>query len=162
MLLDPLIEVWYCVRVRTFVGRLEPATSVFRHLEAKILYIRHDTWCAWKMKNEVECLEHGTEAALAFPQIRHYALCLVPEMAAGPAGPVVHLPKLPSGTPMFLEVLCNSTHLPDPITKLPMIWHIGLPFRRLPENWRIPRRILNIACNLVAQSSGRAITPHAR
>ena len=74
-----------------FIERLESATLVFCHLEAKILYIRHNTWHAWKMKNEIECLEHSVKATFAFSQIRHYALYLIPKMPARPAEPAVHL-----------------------------------------------------------------------
>ena len=65
---DPSIEVWRRVEMHSFAGRLELATSVFRHLETKTIHIGRDACHAWKMKNELEFLERGAEAVRALLQ----------------------------------------------------------------------------------------------
>jgi hypothetical protein len=62
---DPSIEVWRRVEMHSFAGRLELATSVFRHLDTKTIYIGRDACHAWKTKGELEFLERGAEAVHA-------------------------------------------------------------------------------------------------
>ena len=68
---DPSIEVWRRVEMQSFAGRLELATSVFRHLDTKPIYIGRDACHAWKMKDELEFLERGAEAVHALLQELH-------------------------------------------------------------------------------------------
>ena len=68
---DPLIEVWRRVEMHSFAGRLELATSVFRHLDTKTIHIGRDACHAWKMKDELEFLERGAETVHALLQELH-------------------------------------------------------------------------------------------
>jgi hypothetical protein len=68
---DPSIEVWRRVEMHSFAGRLELATSVFRHLDTKTIHIGRDACHAWKMKDELEFLERGAEAVHALLQELH-------------------------------------------------------------------------------------------
>jgi hypothetical protein len=70
---DPSIEVWRCVKMRSFAGRLELATSVFRHLDTKTILIGRDACHAWKMKDGIEFLERGAQAVHALLQELHLA-----------------------------------------------------------------------------------------
>ena len=68
---DPSIEVWRRVEMHSFAGRLELATSVFRHLDTKTIHIGRDACHAWKMKDELEFLERGAEAVHVLLQELH-------------------------------------------------------------------------------------------
>jgi hypothetical protein len=68
---DPSIEVWRGVEMDSFAGRLELATSVFRHLDTKTIHIGRDACHAWKMKGELEFLERGAQAVHALLQELH-------------------------------------------------------------------------------------------
>lgn len=65
---DPSIENWRRVEMYSFAGRLDLATSVFRHLDAKTIHFGRDVCHAWKMKDEPEFLERGAEAVHALLQ----------------------------------------------------------------------------------------------
>jgi hypothetical protein len=71
LLSNPSIEVWRRVEMHGFAGRLELATSVFRHLNTKTIHIGRDACHAWKMKYELEFLERGAEAVHALLQELH-------------------------------------------------------------------------------------------
>jgi hypothetical protein len=72
LLSDPSIEVWRRIETHSFAGRLELATSVFRHLDTKMIHIGRDACHAWKMKDDgVEFLERGAEAVHALLQELH-------------------------------------------------------------------------------------------
>jgi len=68
---DPSIEVWRRDKMHSFGGRLELATSVFRHLDTKTIHIGRDACHAWKMKDELEFLERGAEAVHALLRELH-------------------------------------------------------------------------------------------
>lgn len=68
---DPSIEVWRRVEMHSFAGRLELATSVFRHVDTETIHIGRDACHAWKMKDELEFLERGSEAVHALLQELH-------------------------------------------------------------------------------------------
>jgi hypothetical protein len=63
--------VWRRVEMHSFAGRLELATSVFRHLDTKTIRIGRDACHAWKTKDELEYLERGAEAVHAHLQELH-------------------------------------------------------------------------------------------
>jgi hypothetical protein len=71
LLSDPSIEVWRRVEMHGFAGRLELATSVFRHLDTKTIHIGRRACHAWKMKDELEFVERGAEAVHAILQELH-------------------------------------------------------------------------------------------
>ena len=71
LLSDPSIEVWRRAEMHGFAGRLELATSVFRHLETKTIYVGRNACHAWKMKDELEFLERGADAVYALLQELH-------------------------------------------------------------------------------------------
>jgi hypothetical protein len=71
LLSDPSIEVWRRVEMHSFAGRLELATSVFRHFDTKTIHIGRDACHAWKMKDELEFLERGAEAVHVLLQELH-------------------------------------------------------------------------------------------
>ena len=71
LLSDPSIEGWRRIEMNSFAGRLELATSVFRHLDTKTIHIGRDACHAWKMKDELEFLERGAEAVHAVLQELH-------------------------------------------------------------------------------------------
>ena len=72
LLSDPSIEVWRRVEMHSFAGRLELATSVFRHsLSTETIHIGRDACHAWKMKDELEFSERGAEAVHALLQELH-------------------------------------------------------------------------------------------
>jgi hypothetical protein len=71
LLSDSSIEVWRRVEMHSFAGRLELATSVFRHLNTKTIHIGRDACHAWKMKDELEFLERGAEAVHTLLQELH-------------------------------------------------------------------------------------------
>jgi hypothetical protein len=71
LLSDPSIEVWRRVEMHSFAGRIELATSVFRHLGTKTIHIGRDACHAWKTKDELEFLERGAEAVHAVLQELH-------------------------------------------------------------------------------------------
>jgi len=71
LLSDPSIEVWRRVEMHGFAGRLELATSVFRHLDTKTIHIGRDACHAWKMTDELEFVERGAEAVHALLQELH-------------------------------------------------------------------------------------------
>ncbi|KAI0268999.1 hypothetical protein BGY98DRAFT_318472 [Russula aff. rugulosa BPL654] len=68
---DPSIDVWRRVEIHDFAGRLELATSVFRHVDTETIHIGRDACHAWKMKDELEFLERGSEAVHALLQELH-------------------------------------------------------------------------------------------
>ena len=68
---DPSIEVWRRVEMLSFSGKLELATSVFRHLDTKTIHIGRDSCHAWKMKDDLEFLERGAEAVNALLRELH-------------------------------------------------------------------------------------------
>ena len=68
---DPSVEVWRRVEMRSFAGRLELATSVFRHLDTKTIHIGREACNAWKMEGELEFLERGAEAVHTLLQELH-------------------------------------------------------------------------------------------
>ncbi len=68
---DPSIEVWRRVEMHGFAGRLELATSVFRHLDTKTIHVGRDACHAWKMKDELVFLGRGAEAVHALLQELH-------------------------------------------------------------------------------------------
>ena len=71
LLSDPSIEVWRGVEMHGFAGRLELATSVFRHLDTKTIHIGRDVCHAWKVKDVLEFLERGAEAVRVLLQELH-------------------------------------------------------------------------------------------
>ena len=71
LLSDPSIEAWRRVETQDFAGRLELATSVFRHPDTNTIHIGRDACHAWKMKGELEFLERGAEAVHSLLQQLH-------------------------------------------------------------------------------------------
>jgi len=65
LLTDQSIEIWRHVRMHDFAGRLELATSVFRHPDTNSILIGRDICHAWKMAGELEFLERGAAATHA-------------------------------------------------------------------------------------------------
>jgi hypothetical protein len=63
LLSDPSIDLWSPEVMDRFAGRLDLATSVFRHLDTKTIHAGRDVCHAWKMNGELEFLERGAEAA---------------------------------------------------------------------------------------------------
>jgi hypothetical protein len=62
LLSDPSIESWRRAGTQDFAGKLELATSVFRHPDTNTIHIGRDACHAWKMKGELEFSERGAEA----------------------------------------------------------------------------------------------------
>jgi hypothetical protein len=54
--------------MHNFAGKLELATSVFRHPDTNTIYIGRDACHAWKMKEELEFSERGAEAVQSLLQ----------------------------------------------------------------------------------------------
>jgi hypothetical protein len=65
LLTDPSTVVWRHVGMQNFAGRLELATSVFRHPGTNTILIGRDVCHAWKMTGELEFLERGADATHA-------------------------------------------------------------------------------------------------
>ena len=65
LLTDQSIEIWRHVTMHDFAGRLELATSVFRHPDTNSILIGRDICHAWKMAGELEFLERGAAATHA-------------------------------------------------------------------------------------------------
>lgn len=62
LLSDPSIDSWRRAGTQDFAGKLELATSVFRHPDTNTIHIGRDACHAWKMKGELEFSERGAEA----------------------------------------------------------------------------------------------------
>ena len=65
LLTNPSTVVWRHVGIHDFAGRLELATSVFRHPCTRKILIGRDVCHAWKMGGELEFLERGAAAIRA-------------------------------------------------------------------------------------------------
>jgi hypothetical protein len=65
LLTDPSTVVWRHVGMLDFAGKLELATSVFRHPDTNTILIGRDACHAWKMPGELEFLERGAAATHA-------------------------------------------------------------------------------------------------
>ncbi|KAF8487336.1 hypothetical protein DFH94DRAFT_849739 [Russula ochroleuca] len=71
LLSDPSIEAWHRAGTHDFAGKLELATSVFRHPDTNTIHIGRDVCHAWKMKGELEFSERGAEAVHSLLQELH-------------------------------------------------------------------------------------------
>jgi hypothetical protein len=69
LLTDPSTVVWRHVGNHDFAGRLELATSVFRHPDTRKILIGRDVCHAWKMPGELEFLERGAAATRALLRV---------------------------------------------------------------------------------------------
>lgn len=69
LLTDPSTVVWRHVGNHDFAGRLELATSVFRHPNTRKILIGRDVCHAWKMPGELEFLERGAAATHALLRV---------------------------------------------------------------------------------------------
>jgi hypothetical protein len=65
LLTDPSTVVWRHVGMHNFAGRLELATSVFRHPGTNMILIGRNACHAWKITGELEFLERGADATHA-------------------------------------------------------------------------------------------------
>ena len=65
---DPSTEGWRRAGTHDFAGKLELATSVFRHPDTNAIYIGRDICHAWKMKNELVYSERGAQAVRSLLQ----------------------------------------------------------------------------------------------
>lgn len=71
LLSDPSTEEWRQAGTHDFAGKLELATSVFRHPNTNTIYVGRDTCHAWKMKEEPVYSERGAQAVHALLQELH-------------------------------------------------------------------------------------------
>ncbi|KAH9968565.1 hypothetical protein BJV74DRAFT_868159 [Russula compacta] len=69
LLSDPSIDLWRHGAMGDFAGRLDLATSVFRHPTTDTILIGRDSCHAWKMAGELEFCERGAEAVHALLQV---------------------------------------------------------------------------------------------
>jgi len=65
LLSDPSNYLWRLGSMTAFAGRLDLATSVFRHLDTNTILIGRDVCHAWKLKGELEFFCRGAEATNA-------------------------------------------------------------------------------------------------
>lgn len=65
---DPSTEGWRRAGTHDFAGKLELATSVFRHPDTNAIYIGRDICHAWKMKEELVYSERGAQAVRSLLQ----------------------------------------------------------------------------------------------
>lgn len=69
LLSDPSVNLWRHETMRDFAGRLDLATSVFRHPVTNSILIGRDACHAWKMAGELEFCKRGAEAVHALLQV---------------------------------------------------------------------------------------------
>ena len=133
LLSDPSTEEWRQAGTHDFAGKLELATSVFRHPDTNTIYIGRDTCHAWKTKEEPEYSERGAQAVRSLLQELH----LDPETTT--ASTLEHLDRrfvcacCPEDLQRFHHSWrsCVSSRFLNSVMNLSGILDIGFSFCRL-------------------------------